>query len=73
MLVIQSKNKKQNYNTKISEIEKKLTDYDHNKFVTTPEFNNSVARVFTARLAQTDLVTKTDFDDKLRSLDQKIN
>ena len=30
-------------------------------------------RVFTARLAQVNLVTKTDFDDKLKSLNQKIN
>ena len=30
-------------------------------------------RVFTARLAQVNLVTKTDFDDKLKSLHQKIN
>ena len=27
---------------------------------------------FNARLAQTDLVTKTDFDDELKSLNQKI-
>ena len=31
------------------------------------------ARVFTARLTQASLVTKTDFDDKVRSLNQKIN
>ena len=30
-------------------------------------------RVFTARLAQVNLVTKTDFDDKLKSLHQKVN
>ena len=30
-------------------------------------------RVFTARLAQVNLVTKTDFDDKLKSFHQKIN
>ena len=32
-----------------------------------------VARVFNARLARADLVTKTDFDAKLRSLNKKIN
>ena len=31
--------KKTNYNTKITEIEKKLTDHNHDKYITTPEFN----------------------------------
>ena len=35
------------------------------------EFNDLIAKNFTARLAQADFVTKTDFDDKLRSLNQK--
>ena len=35
------------------------------------EFNDLTAKNFTARLAQADFVTKTDFDDKLRSLNQK--
>ena len=38
-----------------------------------PEFNNLSARVFTARLAQANLITAMDFDDKLKSLNQKIN
>ena len=58
--------KKTNYNTKISEIEKKVSDHNHDKYITTPEFNNLAARVFTARLAQADLVTKTNFDTKLQ-------
>ena len=29
------------YNTKITEIEKKLTDHNHDKYITTPEFNCS--------------------------------
>ena len=37
MLVIQLK--KANYDTKISELEKKLTDHNNEKYVTTPEFN----------------------------------
>ena len=32
-----------------------------------------IARVFTARLAKANLVAKTDFDNKLRSLNQKLN
>ena len=35
------------------------------KNTTTPEFNNLEARAFIARLAQANLITKTDFDDKL--------
>ena len=31
--------KKRNYNTKITEIEKKLTDHNHDKYITTQEFS----------------------------------
>ena len=58
---------------KITEIEKKLTDHDHDKYGTTSEFNNLAAEVFDARLKQADLVTWTNFDTKLKSLNQKIN
>ena len=34
--------------------------------------NNLAAGVFTARLAQADLVTKTDFHTKLQSLSKRI-
>ena len=50
----------------------KVNDHDHDKYIIPPEFNNLAARDFTARLAQANLVTKTDFDDKLNSLNQKI-
>ena len=45
------KKKKKNYDTRISEIEKKLTDHNCNKFITTPEFNKFTAEIFVARLA----------------------
>ena len=57
MLVIQSR--KTDYNTEINEIEKKITDHSHDKYITTPEFNELTAEKFAARLAQADLVTKT--------------
>ena len=60
--------KKTDYNTKITEIEKKLTDHDHDKYITTPEFNTLAADVFNARLAQANLIPKTDFDAKLSTL-----
>ena len=63
---------KKQVDTKITEIEKKLTDHDHDKYVTTPEFNTLAANVFNARLAQANLITKTDFDAKLSSLNRKI-
>ena len=65
--------KKKDYNTKITEIEKNPTNHDHDKYITIPEFNNLAARVFTARLATTNLVAKKDFDDKLKIFNQKIN
>ena len=52
---------KKDYNTKITELEKKLTDHNHDKYITTPEFNTLAADVFNARLAQATLVTKNRF------------
>ena len=43
--------KKTNYGTKISDLEKKLTDHNHNKCITTPEFDTLATSVFDARLA----------------------
>ena len=60
--------KKTNYETKISDLEKKLTDHNHDKYITTPEFNTLAAGVINARLAQANLITKTDFDANLSIL-----
>ena len=38
--------KKTDYSTKISELEKKLTDHNHDKYINTTEFNNLAASVF---------------------------
>ena len=56
----------------MTQIKKKLTDHDHDKYITTLEFNNLAARVFTARLAQAHLITKTNFDDKLKVSIKKL-
>ena len=69
MLVIQLK--KTDYNTKIYEIEKETTDHNHDKYITTPEFNKLTAETFAARLAQVNLLTKTDFDNKLINFNKK--
>ena len=64
--------KKTDYVTKVNEIEKNITDNNHDKYITTPEFNNLAARVFIARLGQADLLTKTDFDNKLQRLSKGL-
>ena len=64
--------KKTNYDTKIRDLEKKLTDHNHDKYITIPEFNTMIASVFNPRLAQANLITKTDFDTKISSLGRKI-
>ena len=64
---------KTDYNTKVIKIEKKVADHNHDKYITTPEFNKLTAEVFDARLAQTNLVTKRDFKGKLKIQNQKNN
>ena len=64
--------KKTDYEAKITETEKKRTDHNHDKYITTPEFNTLAADVFSARLEQANLVTKTDFDAKLSTLNRKL-
>ena len=64
--------KKSDYNTKINEIEKKITDHSHDKYITTPEFNKFTSENFAARIKQSNvasksyianLVNKTGFDN----------
>ena len=56
---------KTNYNIKITEIENKLPNHNHEKYTDIPDFNKLAADVFDERLRQADLITKTDFDAKL--------
>ena len=63
--------KKTDYNTKITDMENKLTNHNQDKYVATSEFNTLAANVFNTRLAQANLITKTDFDAKLSSLNKK--
>ena len=65
--------KKTDSNTNVSEIGNKITDHDHDKYITNLEFNKFTAENFSARLKQTNLarksdianfVKKTDFDNK---------
>ena len=70
------------YNTKIRESEKKINDYDCDRYITTPGFNKVTSENFTARLKQENLVSKidivkfvkkTDFDNKLRDVTSTKN
>ena len=63
---------KTEYNTKITDTENKFNNHNHDKYVATSEFNTSAANAFNARLAQVNLITKTDFDAKLSILNRKI-
>ena len=75
--------KKTDYNTKISEIENKITtDHDHDKYITTEEFNKFTSENFTTRLKQANLsnksdisnfAKKTDFDNKLKNITSNKN
>ena len=69
--VIQSKKKQK----KLTITQKKITNYNHDKFITTPEFNNFMLEIFDLRLKLADISgksdianfpKKTDFDNQLR-------
>ena len=55
--------KKTDYETKISEIEKKILGHDYPKYIITQEFNNSTVDNFVLRLAPAKLATKDDIAD----------
>ena len=64
--------KKTDYNTKTTDIENKLNNHNHDKYIDTSELNKLASDVFNARLAQANLITKTDFDAKLSNGNRKI-
>ena len=58
-------------NTNVSEVENKILD--HSKYITTQELNKLTGENFAARLKQVSLVSQTNFDKKLISVNRKIN
>ena len=64
--------KKTDYNIKITDIENKLNNHNHAKYIDTSELNRLAADVFNERLVQANMITNTDFDAKLSSLNRKI-
>ena len=66
--------KRKDCETKIAEIEKKVTKQNHDRYITTSEFNKLTKEDFAARLAQANLITNTDFDNTLyMSFNRKNN
>ena len=57
-------------NTKIGEVEDNILD--HVKYVNTAEFKTLMAENFPVSLKQADLMSKTDFDNKLASFNKGI-
>ena len=60
---------------------KKKNDYDHDKYITTQEFNKLAAEIFSAILQQENLLSKNDianfvkktgFDNKLITRNKKV-
>ena len=49
-----------------------LNNHNRDKYITTPGFNTLGVDVFNARLARANLVAKTDFDNAVSSLNNKI-
>ena len=60
------------YNTKNTEVENKLNNHNQDKNNDTSELNKLAADVFHARIAQANLIRKTDFDANLSSLNRNI-
>ena len=50
----------------------RVNNHNHDKYLDTSEFNKLTADIFNARLAQANLIAKTDFDARLSSLNRKI-
>ena len=53
---ISSLAKKTDYNTKVTEIQNKLNNHNHDKYIGTSEFNKLADDVFDARLAPANLI-----------------
>ena len=56
-------------NTKIIEVRNKI--HDHSKYIAAQELKKLTAEKTVARLKQANLVSKTDFDNKLISFNRK--
>ena len=64
--------KKTGYITKETEIENKLNYHNHDKYITTSDFNKLAKDVFNARLTQANLIIKTDLDAKFSRINREF-
>ena len=64
--------KKADYKTKIREFEGNINNHNHDRYITTTEFNNLTAKVLDVRLKLANLVTKTDFDTQLKKNSDRV-
>ena len=55
---------KHDYNTEVAEIERKT--FDHDKYITTPEFNKLTKENFDERLKQANSASKNDIAELLQ-------
>ena len=51
---------------KSSDVDKKITDHNYDKYITTQELNRLTTENFKARLAEENFITKTDLDTELK-------
>ena len=58
-------------NRKINEVQNKVPNHD--KYITTPEFNKLTEENFAARIKQANLVSHTDFNNKLTCFNKKLH
>ena len=64
--------KKTGYDTNVTEIENKLNNHNHDKYIDTQGLNKLAADVFNARLEKASLIAKMDFDAKLSRIKREI-
>ena len=50
----------------------KITDHNHDKYITNPEFNKLTAESFAARLKQANLASKSDIANFVNKIDFDI-
>ena len=73
IILVNKKLIKTDYKAKINEIENKITtDHDHDKYITTQEFNKLTSDNFNARLAQANLASKNDITNFAKKTDLYI-
>ena len=57
------------YNTKINCMEQKITDHNHDKYITTLDFNKLTSENFAARLKQVNLASKIEIANFVKKID----